>query len=168
MPYKTLLLLRHAKSSWKNPQWADHDRPLNSRGRLAAQRMGRLLSDEGLTPDLVLCSTALRARETAELVFANSVTHATILYREDLYHAEPAQLSRILAEVSEPVPRLLLIGHNPGLEQFLSQLTTASCSFPTAGLAQIQLELPAWSQFHPTTRGELIQFWRPRELDSDR
>ena len=168
MPYKTLLLLRHAKSSWKDPQWADHDRPLNSRGRLAAQRMGRLLSDEGLTPDLVLCSTAVRARETAELVFADAPTPATILYREDLYHAEPAQLSRILAEVSEPAPRLLLLGHNPGLEEFLSQLTTESCSFPTAGLAQVQLELTAWSQFHPAIRGELIQFWRPRELDSDR
>ena len=165
MPCKTLLLLRHAKSSWKNPQLDDHDRPLNSRGRTAAAQIGRLLQAEELRPDLVLCSTALRTRETADLVFAGLAPSPEIIFREDLYHADPRQITRVISQVDVSAPCLMLLGHNPGLEEFLSQITGEELPLPTAALARLELELSEWREFNPSTRGRLDHLWRPRELD---
>jgi phosphohistidine phosphatase len=100
---KTLLLLRHAKSSWNDPELEDYDRPLNSRGRKAAKRIGLLMRDEGLTPNLVLCSTAQRTRETADLVYAESDSTPEVVYRDDLYHAEPKQIARVLSQIEQSV-----------------------------------------------------------------
>ena len=167
MAKKSLLLLRHAKSSWKNPELDDRDRPLNARGRLAADRIGRLLVEERLIPDLVLCSTAKRTCETAVLVFTEQVTSPTILYRHDLYHAEPIQIADILSQIAEPVQCVMIIGHNPGLEDFLTQQTGETLSLPTGALARIDFELDTWGQFNDVLLGTLVQHWRPRELESD-
>jgi phosphohistidine phosphatase len=164
---KTLLLLRHAKSSWNEPGLADHDRPLNKRGRKAAPRMARLLREMALRPDLVLCSTAVRAQETARLVLSEWDSPPAITTHEKLYHCEPSGFVELLRTVTEPNHVLMLIGHNPGLEEFLAQLTGQSEHLSTAAVARVDLDLTAWSQFAEVTRGKLIGLWRPRELQND-
>jgi phosphohistidine phosphatase len=166
MATKTLLLLRHAKSSWDDAQLDDCDRPLNSRGRKAATRMGRLLRGEKFKIDLVLCSTAARARETAERVFAEPSRGPTMRYRDDLYLASAAQTVDLLSRVTELASCILLIGHNPGFEEIVAQVTGKTIHFPTAALVQIDLPIDHWSEFNQQTRGELKNVWRPRELET--
>lgn len=167
MSGKTLLFLRHAKSSWKQAELSDHERPLKRRGQDAAVRMGRLISEETLLPQLVLCSTACRARETAGLVLGQLSAPVTLKYLDNLYHAEPDQIMAVLANIEEPADCVLVIGHNPGMEEFCSRLTERSVVMPTAALAWIHLEITDWSEFSPATRGTLQQLWCPRELDCD-
>ncbi len=161
---KTLVLLRHAKSSWKDPGLDDQERPLNGRGRRNAAQMGRLTKDQDLVPRLVLCSTALRTRETAALFFAEWNVSPSTEYRDDLYHAEPVQIEGILNSVDDSVESLMIIGHNPGLEEFLTQHTGNSIIMPTAALARVDFELDSWSQFTTSTQGTLIHVWRPKEF----
>ena len=163
---KTLLLFRHAKSSWSNTVLDDHDRPLKKRGLKAAPRMGAVLRDIGLRPDHVLCSTALRAKETWKLVQAElpeghiiPVTHSA-----DLYHCETSQVLTALAHVAEPAACVLIVGHNPDLETVLTQLTGESHRLPTAAFVRLTLPLDTWSDLTETTRAAIDAIWRPREL----
>ena len=167
MATKTLLLLRHAKSSWQDEQLDDQERPLNNRGRKAAARIGRLLFDQAINVDLVLCSTSVRTRETADLVFAEFPKPPTISYRDDLYHASPDQIVKILAEAGKQSKSVMVIGHNPGFEEFLVQLTGEAIPFPTAALAVLELNIKDWKQCNNQTRATLKQIWRPKELDDD-
>ena len=166
MATKTLLLLRHAKSSWDNAGLDDHDRPLNGRGRKAASRMGRVIQDQRLPVDLLICSTAVRAQETAERVLKQLVQKPIRLDREDLYHASPDQIAEILASIDDQVQCPLLIGHNPGFEEFLSTLTNSEVQFPTAALAQLEITIAHWHEFTLQTTARLKQIWRPRDLES--
>jgi phosphohistidine phosphatase len=164
---KTLFLLRHAKSSWKDPSLADHDRPLKKRGRKAASRIGRWLRENGLRPDHVLCSTATRARDTLQLVLAEVDRHMPVSMRAELYHGDVAQMISLLREVAEPAPSVLIVGHNPDLETFLEHLTGRSERLPSAALARIELDLSNWSELIDATRGTLVSVLRPRELPRD-
>jgi len=167
-PKKTLLLFRHAKSSWADAGIADQDRPLNERGRKAAARMGRLMRDERITPDLVLSSTSRRTRETAELAFAElGPSPFPVHYLDDLYHADPTQIAHILSQISEPDACVMLLGHNPGLEEFLALHTGQKQSFPTAGLAVIDFKLKSWNQFSESLHGNLRHLWKPKQLNDD-
>jgi phosphohistidine phosphatase len=161
-----LYLLRHAKSSWKDPALADHDRPLNSRGRRAAKAIGRHMRDQGIEPELVLCSPATRARETLERI--GPVGHGAHIEPE-LYGAGVGALLARLHEVPAAVPSVMVIGHNPGLQDlalFLSRwgpgVREPEAKFPTAGLAT--LAVPGWSTLDRGT-AELIDFVRPRDLE---
>ncbi|MGW7363083.1 SixA phosphatase family protein [Streptomyces sp. NPDC054841] len=116
-----LVLLRHAKSAW--PDVADHDRPLAPRGRRDAPAAGRLLRETGCVPDLVICSTARRARETWDLASAQLGTEVPVRYEERVYGADPAELVGVLREVPEGVGTVLLVGHNPGMEDLAGGLT---------------------------------------------
>ncbi|WP_010588187.1 SixA phosphatase family protein [Schlesneria paludicola] len=165
MSTKTLLLLRHAKSNWDDPNLDDHDRPLNERGRKAAKRMGRLIHHEQLPVDLLICSTAIRAQETAERVLKQVTNKPTRIDRADLYLAPPAQIAAILAAIDDQFQCPLLIGHNPGFEEFLAALTQTELHFPTAALAQIEFELNLWHEFSLQTVGQIKKLWRPRDLD---
>ena len=164
---KTLLLLRHAKSSWDDPSLADHDRPLKPRGIKAAQRMGRLLLEHGLQPEAVLCSTAVRTRETLRLVLEESGLHPPVGYSERLFHCPPSEFALTLQQVDSGVKTVLLVGHNPGLEEFLSQLTGHRETLPTAALVRVELDLSDWSQFSDQTPARQVDVWRPKELDND-
>ena len=161
---KSLFLLRHAKSSWKDPELDDQERPLNGRGRRNAVQMGRLVQDKELVPDLVLCSTAQRARETAALFFGEWKASPTTVYRNDLYHSAPVQIEGILNTIDDSIESLMIIGHNPGLEEFLNKHTGNVCSVPTSALAQVDFELDSWSHFDDVTEGTLIIFWRPKDF----
>lgn len=162
---KTLLLLRHAKSSHDDPDLEDHDRPLAKRGRTDAPRMGRLIAREGLVPERILCSTALRARDTAERVARESGFEGEIHHDPRLYLADPAGFVEALREIPEPTRIAMVVGHNPGLEDLLSALTGGQEHLATAAIARIRLPLVRWADLVVGTRGALEQVWRPREVD---
>lgn len=162
---KTLLLMRHAKSSWKDESLDDHDRPLNKRGKRDAPRMGELLRDQQLVPDYILCSSARRARKTAECVaFAAGVRGETRITSE-LYMAQPTKILEILAQTHESFSSVLLIAHNPSLEELFERLTNQSRGFSTAAIARIQLDIESWSQVTSTPSATLLDFWQPRGLN---
>jgi len=160
---KTLLLLRHAKSSWDEPAMDDHDRPLNKRGKQDAPRAGQWLAKEGLLPELIYSSTAKRARATVELAVEASNYQGDVLYSHDLYAATPSACLAALAGLADKYQRVMLVGHNPGLEELLLQLTGELQLLPTAALAQISLPIQKWGELNSGTRGKLLSVWRPKE-----
>ena len=162
---KTLLLLRHAKSSWKDSDLDDHERPLNKRGKKDAPRMGQLIKDEGLVPDLILASSAKRCRKTADHVIHTSGYRGETRITGDLYEANATKLRQVLAGLPDGVSRVLLIAHNPGLEELLEPLAGAYTPLSTAALAQIDLSIERWGEFTSETPGKVVQIWQPQELE---
>lgn len=169
---RTLLLLRHAKSNWDDPTQGDHDRPLAERGREAARRMGSTLGERGLDPDLVLCSTAVRAQETWLLAAPAAGSRAPVRDAESLYLADPARLLAVVRSTPDEVLRLLVVGHNPGLARFAAELVAKGPArdlkrmrrkFPTAALAVIAFNAGGWNEIAPG-QGTLEAFIRPRDL----
>src|SRR5262245_25360575 len=132
---KTLLLLRHAKSSHKDTDVDDHERALNKRGKKDAPKMGRLLKDENLLPDLLIASTAKRCRKTAEHVIAASGYRGQTRFCGELYEAHASTLVDFLSRLEGDASRVLLIGHNPGLEELLETLVGIYSPLSTAALA---------------------------------
>lgn len=161
---KTLLLLRHAKSSWNNPALDDHERPLNERGRRDGPRMGQLMREQGLIPDVVISSDAVRARLTAEAVVEAARYAGEILLDPRLYLASPADILSLLRTVAEKADTVMIVGHNPGLEELVALLTGERRDLPTAALARIVLPIDQWRDLKPSTRGTLSGHWRPKEL----
>jgi phosphohistidine phosphatase len=145
---KRLILLRHAKSSWDDQGLSDHDRPLSRRGLSDAPRMGEHLAMAGIAPDLLLTSSALRARTTAELV-SRSLQPPGPATRIDpaIYLASPGKLLEVLAGVDDEIDELMLVGHNPGLTQLANMLLPELKLFnlPTAGAVAIDCEASGWS-----------------------
>jgi phosphohistidine phosphatase len=162
---KTLLLLRHAKSSWKDTDLDDHDRPLNQRGRREAPRMGQLLRDEQLVPDLIVTSSARRARKTAEDVIRASGYRGETRITGELYAASGNALRAFIATLPAAVGRVLLIGHNPGLEELLESLVAVYTPLTTAALARVSLDMAQWTEISGQPPAELVKVWQPRELD---
>jgi phosphohistidine phosphatase len=167
-----LLLLRHAKSRWDQPGAADHGRDLAPRGLKAARRMGALLRERDLAPDLVLCSTARRAMHTWHLAAAALGADPPVRFDDRLYLAAPERIITVVRERGGETGRLLLVGHDPGMHRLAMRLAVTgdarlrealAAKFPTAGLALLALDLAAWSEFDRQT-GELRGFWRPRDL----
>jgi len=162
---KTLLLLRHAKSSWKDPALADHDRPLKKRGRRDAPKIGRLLVERGIVPGLILTSSAARARETAEAVRGASGETAELRELRELYAALPPDYARLLRAVPDGREPVMVVGHNPALEELLEALTGVQETLPTAALARIEIPIEHWERLELDGSGRLVRIWRPRELD---
>jgi phosphohistidine phosphatase len=160
---KTLLLMRHAKSSWADPARPDLERPLNERGRKAAPLMGRFLRRQSLRPDAVVCSPAARARETAELALAAAQFACEVRYDARIYEASAARLLEVAREIAEPATTALLVGHNPGMEDFVRLLTGAQERMPTAALACVAFDAAAWREINAQA-GRLAWLVRPKEL----
>ncbi len=152
---KKLTLLRHAKSSWDDTRLADHDRPLARRGLRDAPRMGERLAKRGLKPDLMLTSSATRARETAELVQAQ-LNNAPIALRIEprIYLARPGELLAVIASVEDAVGSLVVIGHNPGFTQLANMLLPdlELLNMPTAGVVCIECDIPSWGEIDAGSR----------------
>ena len=161
---KTLLVIRHAKSSWNDPGLDDHERPLNKRGRRDGPRMGRLVRQYGLTPDLVISSDAVRARLTAEAVAAAAHYAGEIQLDQHLHMAGPADIISVLRTIPGNAETVMIVGHNPGLEKLVEQLTGERQDLPTATLAQIGLPIDQWRDLKLSTRGTLVGLWGPEEL----
>ena len=161
---KTLLIMRHAKSSWDESGLHDHDRPLNKRGKVNAPRMGRLLRELDMVPDLIMTSSARRARDTAEAVADQSGYEGEAKVVEDLYAAPPEAYLEALEAVDDSYARILVIGHNPGLEELLEMLTSEREALPTAAIARVDLPIESWQALTDETPGKLIKLWRAKEL----
>ena len=160
---KRVWLLRHAKSSWHDPGLTDHDRPLAPRGRKAAKRIARWASDNNVRPELVLCSTALRARATLDLVL-DGLGNPAAEVEDGLYHAAAADLLERLRAVPESVAEVLLVGHNPALHELACMLAPPGPeAFPTGALAELRLAIEAWRNVCPGS-GELVGLVVPRSL----
>lgn len=161
---KTLLLLRHGKSSWSDTSLADHDRPLKKRGRAAAKRMGQLIRELDLIPEHILTSSAVRATATAQLAAAEAKFDGAVEVIPVLYHADPSAFVAIVSRVPNQFERVLVVGHNPGMEDWLDRLIGHVETFPTAALAQIELLVDSWLDLSTDTRGKLQGLWRPKEI----
>ncbi len=142
---KTLLILRHAKSSWDNLQMSDFERPLNARGLEAAPFIGKIIYDKKLQPDLVLSSPAKRAKQTAILIKQSAQISANIKYEQKIYEASPLILVEIISEIDDNFALILLVGHNPGLESLVRILAGQLQPMPTAALAKINLNIEKWA-----------------------
>lgn len=170
----TLLLglLRHAKSSWDDAALDDHDRPLNARGKAAVETMGRWISSCGAIPSRIHCSTARRTRETLDILQRQWHAEVPVAFDRRLYMAEPAALLDNINGCPAGVTRLMVIAHNPGLEDLAAALAMAGDpaaiaamrhKFPTAALAQFAFEETSWSDVRPGS-GTLVSFTTPRSL----
>jgi phosphohistidine phosphatase len=174
---RRLTLLRHAKSSWDQGDLDDASRPLAPRGRRAAPLIGRYISSHDLIPDLVLCSSAERARQTLELVRAEwdrsgSASDFKVETRAALYLATPGEMMAMLRRLGNDVSAVMLIGHNPGMEVLAKRLAAKGDSkiidmmtakFPTAALAVLDLDIGRWKSLEVGC-GHLRSFIRPKDL----
>ena len=160
---KTLLLLRHAKAENAAPGSSDINRALNERGKKEAQAIGTFIRKQNLTFDLVLCSPAVRARETAELVLAAAEVTANVRYDQRIYEAGPRQLLEVISEVEEDKSGVLLVGHNPVMEELLRALTGRGEPMATGTLARIDFDFDEWSRVTEDLGG-LKCIVRPNEL----
>lgn len=158
---KTILLLRHAKSSWKQPEMHDHDRPLNKRGKKEAPKVGMYIKEKDLVPDLIISSTARRARDTAQAVLEESGFLGEVELYQDLYLSDTACYLDILRSLPDSDNRVLVVGHNPDLEDLLTLLTDVSHHLATATLAQVDLPISSWNELNEATDGRLQFVWSP-------
>ena len=174
-----LLLLRHAKSDWSKDA-DDHDRPLSARGRKAVPEMALYMRSKEYLPQVVLCSTAQRTRETLDLLLAAWTKKPALRYERELYLADWPVLLASLKKVPARASPLLLVGHNPGMEQLAvalalqsrgvaerARLQRLTQKFPTAGLAVLDFELASWRNLKPGL-GHLVDYVRPKDLAGGR
>jgi len=159
---KTLLVLRHAKSSWDHPHLSDFDRPLNGRGKKAAPFMGSLMAEKGLVPEVIVSSPANRARTTAEKAAEAGGFDASVEFDERIYGAGTNGLLYVIAGFDNAAETAMIVGHNPGFEILVSVLTGEHRRMPTAALAVIDLDIDRWSDAGSGS-GELRRLFIPRE-----
>lgn len=170
---KTLILLRHAKSSWDDPDLDDFDRTLAPRGVRAAERMGVEIAARGWVPDHALVSPARRTRETAQIVFAQWPTPPMALdFPPELYEAQPENLLNCIRKLPEHAESVILFGHNPGLEELAFHIAgnnsnsaardRMAAKFPTAGLARFDYD-GIWRELAGGA-AQLTHFLAPKEL----
>jgi phosphohistidine phosphatase len=167
---RRLLLLRHAKSSWDDPGLPDHDRPLAGRGRRACKAIARYLRGQAAAPSLVLCSSAARTRETLERIMP-ALGSPEVKVERELYGASSAHLLRRLRELPDWVDSVILIGHQPAIQELAvdlagdgDQLARVRTKFPTAALATL-LFAGGWEELRPGC-ADLVDFVKPKELES--
>ncbi len=162
----TLLILRHGKSSWKDLSLDDHDRPLKKRGKRDAKRVGAFLREQELIPELILTSSAKRARATTRRVLNGGEFKGAVPVKkhQQLYHAEPEIILDVLRGTADREQRVMIVGHNPGLEDLVELLVGEWHRMPTAALAEISLPIARWRDLSTETRGELRYLWTPDML----
>jgi len=161
---KTLLLMRHGKSSWKDDSLSDHERPLKKRGRRDSKRIAQKIDINDLYPHLILSSSAARAKETVEVIVDTLDYENRIIFSDELYMAEPEDFVEILSRLSDDYDTVLVVGHNPGMEAFLQIIDGEIESLPTAGLGHLVLVVDSWQDLTLDTMGDLIGLWKPKEL----
>ncbi|MBI1181445.1 MAG: histidine phosphatase family protein [Alphaproteobacteria bacterium] len=169
-PMKRLLLLRHGKSDWQNPEQPDNERPLNARGQRAAALMGAYLRQRGMIPDLILSSPAVRTRETVALVVEALQREVPVQFHADLYMADARTIARTVRAAPDEARTVLLVGHNPGMQLAALKLSASDAAgrrseiedkFPTAALAVIDFDAARWAD---ANAGDLVAFDSPKAL----
>lgn len=162
-PMRNLYLIRHAKSGWDNPSLADHDRPLNERGRRDAPAMAARLRQKGYPIDLLLTSTATRADHTA-MAFAHAyeIPPADILRTRELYHAEVPDFLRVISRIEDRFLHVAIFSHNPGITDFAAWMQVASIDhMPTCAVFGLTTQAASWKDF-PQARRRFYGFESPK------
>lgn len=170
-----LWLLRHAKSAWDDPELDDFARPLSPRGRKACRRIGRHMAERGIRPDLVLCSPATRTRQTLERLQKRLGQDAKVRFEPTLYLAAPDVMLALIRSLPNACREVLVIGHNPGLEELAQKLAGTAAGdalarlaekYPTGALAELCFPVRSWSQTSPEG-GFLASFVTPNQLGDE-
>lgn len=162
---RRLILMRHGKSSWADGGISDHDRPLKSRGYRSAGLVAHFLRERDLLPEKVLCSTAVRASSTWDEVARISGWNGRRLDCEVLYLAVPDVIVATIQDLSETATSVLVVGHNPGMEDLAGNWLGRFGPFPTAAIALLEFDLPSWEQLSLQTRPARSEFWTPKDLE---
>ncbi len=172
---KTLGLFRHAKSDWQDPRARDFDRPLNARGRKGAVIMGQHIKDHGLRWERMISSPAIRCAETIELACQAAGQPVAVNWDRRIYLASSVTLADLLREQAGDPESILMVGHNPGLEDLIFDLVPDDGSsplrdvveekFPTASFAVLELDIDKWSNLKDRC-ARLVHLTRPRDLDA--
>lgn len=162
--YRRLILTRHAKSAWDNPDISDHERPLNSRGRRSALALGDWMLSRGYEPEEVICSTARRTQETWELVaMAPLEVRPEVRFEAGLYEASPERMLKILRTAKQPT--VMMLGHNPGIAEFAAMIPAQPPldpdfrRYPTSATLVVDFQIDDWSQAEPG-QGGVMDFIR--------
>ncbi len=149
---KTLILVRHAKSSWDDSSLDDRDRPLNGRGKKDAPAMGERLAKLGLEPDLILSSPAVRALTTAEILAkAFDYKRKKIVIDERMYGATPAMLLKLIHALDDDAQCAMLVGHNPEMSELAQHFSPKIDDLPTCAVVELRLDVKAWAHVAPET-----------------
>lgn len=163
---KTVYIVRHAKSSWDNPSLPDFERPLNDRGKRDAPEMGRRLHKRGIMPDILLSSSAKRARSTAKRIARTlGIDEKHIRLADNLYHAEPEMILSTIQQLPDSVDNAMLFGHNPGLTDFVNKYINVHIdNIPTCGIVAAKFNVKSWKDINHV-KGELVFFDFPKQTD---
>ena len=164
---KTIFVIRHAKSSWKDPSLRDIDRPLNNRGLRDAPFMAKLLAGKGIKVDRLISSPANRAFTTATyFAKAFGITPDDIQKDESIYHAYPEDLSDLVRGLPEDLNTVFLFGHNPTFTSFVNRFTSNYiANVPTCGIAQVEADVSNWADFNTRT-AKLVAYHYPKQYFS--
>jgi len=158
---KKLYLMRHAESAWGAP---DFERKLNQRGEQDALHMGRFLQGQDVLLDVILCSTARRAKETVTGFMQKYVFDGEILYIDKLYQATYETYLNLINKLPSSIVTAMIVAHNPTIEDFLEIVCGAKEQITAASVADIQFHIGKWSDLSLDARGELLNLWKPREI----
>lgn len=163
---RTLVMIRHAKSSWANPLQSDFERPLNDRGERDAPRMGERLKALGLQPDLIVSSTARRARQTAKRIAGTMDYDAdNIRWVDTLYHCISSVFVEVIHDISDEIQTLFIVAHNPGITEFANELSDRFRidNMPTCSVVAARFSAAQWADFANSDK-EVILFEYPKKL----
>jgi len=163
---RTLYLLRHAKSSWKDASLADFDRPLKGRGREAAELMGRFLGSKKTGVSVLVSSPSVRTTQTVEILLRHASLAVEPEFDRRIYEASLSALVQVAREIPNETKAAMLVGHNPGMEELLAFLTHENRHMPTCALAKIRIDGASWSELGRGA-GELEWFVTPKDLPED-
>jgi phosphohistidine phosphatase len=165
---KLLYLLRHAKSDWDDPELPDHERPLAPRGVRASREMVKRFKKAGVAPSLVLCSPAVRARQTLDLLAPALPRNVEIRYEDGLYGASTRDVLTLLGHVPGKVPAVMVVGHNPTIQELTLELSepggdseSVRQKFPTAAVAMLEIDTRDWKNLQPGS-AHLVGLLTPR------
>jgi phosphohistidine phosphatase len=159
-----LLILRHAKSSWADPYTDDWERALTERGARDAAAVGRMLRTLSLVPDLIITSDAVRAQTTAHAVAEAAAYPGKVVMASQLYHAQPDAVIDVIRTAPDSAPRLMIVGHNPGLEDLVTRLTGEHIGLATATLLHLELPVTRWQDVDQRTGASVIDAWNAADL----
>lgn len=162
---RRLFMIRHAKSSWKNPLQSDYDRPLNDRGERDAPMMGSKLKELNISPDIIISSTAKRAAQTAKKI-AKEIGYKTedIKWYDKLYHCIPPVFEEVLYELNDDIYNVFIVAHNPGITEFINEFSAqfSTDNMPTCGIVGAEFELKEWNEFSRVDK-KVILFEYPKK-----
>ncbi|MEZ6135533.1 MAG: histidine phosphatase family protein [Pirellulaceae bacterium] len=162
---RTFIVMRHAKSDWGQAGLADHDRPLNQRGRRASKAMAHVLAEHDFIVDVILASTAVRVQETVQRLQRTWSPHAEVLSQRELYLASPDEMARSIHALHDSWARVLLVGHNPGIAALATWLSGQQLEMPTAAVAVFEAQAETWQNTLQADTWKLKAYWKPRDFE---